>query len=292
MKRLSLRLLLLSGGLLAILALAAAPRPAEAATTVVQVGQVNGGTANANRYNAASISVAPGDTVRWQRFSGNHNVTSAVVPAGEATFRFPATGSMVAATNYDLVVNTAGTYTYYCSIHANASDATLANIDGNISGNSLMVGKVVVQAASSASVANLALPAVAYSHSAQSSSGTMTVAATNGAATGFSVTILASAFAYSGPNAGTSIPAANFSITSAATPVMTAGQAVDGTGGPKVPTVSPVGTLDSARKTVQANAGFGVGTYTQALGVTLSIPAQSRAGTYTDTLTTTIAAAP
>ena len=147
-------------------------------------------------------------------------------------------------------------------------------------------------AVSSASVANLALPDVVYSHAAQSSSGTMTLTATNDAASGFNVTIVASSFAYSGLNAGSPIPAANFSITSAATPVITAGQAVDATNGPKVPAVSPVGTLDVARKTVQANAGFGVGTYTQALAVTLSIPGQTRAGSYTSTLTTTISAAP
>ena len=147
-------------------------------------------------------------------------------------------------------------------------------------------------AVSSASVANLALPDVVYSHAAQSSSGTMTLTATNDAASGFNVTIVASSFAYSGLNAGSPIPAANFSITSAATPVMAAGQAVDATNGPKVPAVSPVGTLDVARKTVQANAGFGVGTYTQALAVTLSVPGQARAGTYTSTLTTTISAAP
>ncbi|MEO6045225.1 MAG: hypothetical protein ABIQ47_15095 [Tepidiformaceae bacterium] len=147
-------------------------------------------------------------------------------------------------------------------------------------------------AVSSASVANFALPTIVYSHAAQSSSGTMMLTATNDAASGFNVTIVASNFAYSGPNAGSAIAAANFSIASAATPVMTAGQAVDATNGPKVPAVSPVGTLDVARKTVQANAGFGLGTYTQALGVTLSVPGQARAGTYTSTLTTTIAAAP
>lgn len=145
-----------------------------------------------------------------------------------------------------------------------------------------------------ASVANLALADVAYSHSAQTQTGTMTLTAddSSGSGAGWNVTILSSAFVYSGANSGTNIPAANFSLTSAAAPVMTAGQAVDATNGPKVPTVSPVGTLDTARKTVQANAGYGLGTYTQALGVSLSIPAQSRAGTYTGTLTTTIAAAP
>jgi hypothetical protein len=146
--------------------------------------------------------------------------------------------------------------------------------------------------AASASVANRTLGSVAYSHSAQASAGSMTLTVDDSAGLGWDVTILTSAFVYSGANSGTAIPAANFSLTSAAAPTATAGQAVDGTGGPKVPTVSPVGTLEVARKTVQADAAFGQGTYTQALGVSLAIPAQGRAGTYTGTLTTTITAAP
>ena len=110
------------------------------------------------------------------------------------------------------------------------------------------------------------------------------------------MTIQTSAFVWTvgtgGASSGTNIPAANFSLTSAAAPAMTAGQAVDGTGGPKVPGASPVGTLDSPRKTVNANTTFGNGTYTQALGISLLIPAQSAAGTYTGTLTTSITAAP
>jgi hypothetical protein len=145
-----------------------------------------------------------------------------------------------------------------------------------------------------ASVANLTLAAVTYSHSAQAQTGTMTLTADDSTATGagWNVTIQSSAFVYSGSNSGTNIPAANFSITSAATPAMTAGQAVDATGGPKVPATSPVGALDTARKVIQANVGFGLGTYTQDMGVSLAIPAQSRAGTYTGTLTTSITAAP
>jgi hypothetical protein len=149
-----------------------------------------------------------------------------------------------------------------------------------------------------ASVANLALTNVSYAHSAQDSAGTMTLSAddSTGSNAGWNVTIQTSAFAWSagtgGASSGTDIPAANFSLTSAAAPVSTAGQAVDVTGGPKVPSVSPVGTLDSARKTVQADLTFGNGTYTQDLGVNLNVPADSAAGTYTGTLTTTIAAAP
>jgi hypothetical protein len=149
-----------------------------------------------------------------------------------------------------------------------------------------------------ASVADLPFTAVAYSHSAQTATGSMTLTAddSTGSNAGWNVTILSSAFVWSagtgGATSGTDIPAADFSLTSAAAPTMTAGQAVDATGGPMVPTTSPVGTLDTARKTVQANTTFGNGTYDQALGVSLTIPADSAAGTYTGTLTTTISAAP
>lgn len=156
------------------------------------------------------------------------------------------------------------------------------------------VTQAVTGGTRTASVAALALDSVAYSHSAQNSAGSMTLTAddSTGSNLGWNVTILSSAFAYTGGNSGSNIPAAKFSLTSAAAPTMTAGQAVDATAGPKVPTIGPVGTLDAARKTVQADATFGNGTYTQVLGVSLSIPAQSAAGTYTGTLTTSITAAP
>lgn len=146
-----------------------------------------------------------------------------------------------------------------------------------------------------ASVADLAMAGVNYSHSAQTNTGSMTLTAddSTGSGEGWNVTVQSSAFDYSGTSAdGADIAATNFSLSSAATPVSTAGQAVDLANGPKVPIISPVGTLDTARKVVQANASYGLGTYTQALGVSLNVPAQSRAGTYTGTLTTTIAAAP
>lgn len=144
-----------------------------------------------------------------------------------------------------------------------------------------------------ASVADLSLPPVVYSHAAQLSTGTMSLtidSSTN--AGGWHVTVLASDFVYSGPHNGNNIPAANFSITSAAAPVMTSGQTVDPSSGPRVPAVSPVGTLDVARTSVEALSGYGQGTYTQALGVSLSIPAQAASGTYAATLTVTAAVGP
>jgi hypothetical protein len=147
----------------------------------------------------------------------------------------------------------------------------------------------------SASIADLTMGAVTYSHSAQANTGTMVLTAddSSGSGAGWNVTIQSSAFVYSGPNLGTNIPAANFSITSASGATATAGESVDAIGGPKVPsTFTTPATLDVARKTLQAELYFGEGTYTQNLGVSLAIPAQSRVGTYTGTMTVTISAGP
>ncbi|MCA1840080.1 MAG: hypothetical protein LC723_07100 [Actinobacteria bacterium] len=156
------------------------------------------------------------------------------------------------------------------------------------------VTQTLVAGTRTASNTNLTLGSATYAHTGQTSSGTLTLTSddSSGTGLGWNVTILSSAFVYSGTNSGTNIPASSFSITAAGTPAMTAGQAVDAVGGPKVPASGSTGTLDSARKTIQALATFGQGTYTQANSVSLTIPADSRAGTYTGTLTTTISAAP
>ncbi len=148
-----------------------------------------------------------------------------------------------------------------------------------------------------ASVANLTLPSVAFQNAAHDVTGTMVLTAedSRGTSLGWSVTIQASAFVWVGtPAGGTNIPAADFALTSAAQPTMLLGQAVSLTAatGPQVPPTSPLGTLDTARKTLMATAAYGNGKYSQDLGVTLTIPAQSQAGTYTGTLTTTISATP
>jgi hypothetical protein len=148
-----------------------------------------------------------------------------------------------------------------------------------------------------ASVADLTLTSVPYQNAAHNVSGSMVLTAddSTGSGAGWNVTIISSAFVWVGTaNGGTNIPAANFALTSAAAPAMIAGQVVNvaASTGPQVPPISPFGTLDTARKTLVATAAYGQGTYSQALGVTLTIPAMSRVGTYTGTLTTTITSAP
>ena len=148
-----------------------------------------------------------------------------------------------------------------------------------------------------ASVGDVTLTSVAYQNAAHAVVGTMVLTAddSTGSGAGWNVTIVSSDFVWVGTaNGGFDIPAANLSLSSAAAPVMIAGQVVSvaAATGPQVPPTSPLGTLDSARKTVSATAAYGSGTYTQGLGITLAIPAMSRVGVYTGTLTTTITSAP
>ena len=148
-----------------------------------------------------------------------------------------------------------------------------------------------------ASVADVTLTSVAYQNNAHDVTGTMVLTAddSTGLAAGWNVTIQASAFVWVGTaNGGADIPANKFALTSAAAPIKIAGQVVSATAatGPQVPPLSPLGTLEVPRKVLSATAAYGSGTYSQDLGVTLTIPAQSRVGVYTGTLTTTITSAP
>jgi WxL domain surface cell wall-binding len=142
----------------------------------------------------------------------------------------------------------------------------------------------------SASIADVTLGALVYSHSDQTNTGTLVLTAddSTGSLLGWNVTVQASAFS----SGGNTIPAANFSITSAGAATRVVGQAVDAVGGPKAPATGATGSLDVARKTLQALPLFGAGTYTQNLGVSLLVPGGTPTGTYTSTLTVTISAGP
>lgn len=151
----------------------------------------------------------------------------------------------------------------------------------------------------SASVANMVLPSAVYQNAAHDVTSTMTLTVDDSTNSnlGWGVTMQASAFVFTlagVPNAADDIPASAFSVTSAATPVTISGHASSNTAatGPEVATTFVAGSLDTARRTIEATAGYGQGTYTQVLGVTLRIPTMSPVGTYTGTLTETFVAAP
>ena len=159
------------------------------------------------------------------------------------------------------------------------------------------VTEVITGSGLTASVADMALTSVAYQNTAHVVVGTMTLTADDStdSSAGWNVTIQSSAFVWVGvATGGTDIPASDFALTFAAAPTMIFGQPVDAalSTGPQVPPPSPIGSFDTPRKTLVATAAYGAGTYTQVLSVALTIPAQSRVGTYTGTLTTTITSAP
>jgi hypothetical protein len=148
-----------------------------------------------------------------------------------------------------------------------------------------------------ASIANLTLSSAAFQSAAHGVSGTMVLSVDDAtdSSLGWGVTIQTSAFVWVGTaTGGADIPASAFAVTSAAAPAWVAGQVVNATAatGPQVATTFVAGTLDSPRRTLEATAGYGAGSYTQALGVTLTIPAMSHVGTYTGTLAVTFVAAP
>ena len=171
---------------------------------------------------------------------------------------------------------------------------------GSLAGPAFAADTVVVAVTGSgltASVEDVSLTSVPYQNTAHDVSGTMvlTVDDSTGLAAGWNVTIQSSAFVWVGTaNGGVNIPATNFALTSAAAPALISGQVVSATAatGPQVPPLSPLGSLNAPRKVISATAAYGSGTYSQDLGVTLTIPAQSRVGVYTGTLTTTITSAP
>lgn len=153
-----------------------------------------------------------------------------------------------------------------------------------------------------ASASDVTLTPVTTAHTDQDSAGSLTVTAddSSGTGAGWNVTQQVSALAYSGTNGGTDIPAANVSVTSVGAATLTAGQAIDSTGTDAAPTgpqsanvTSGVsGTLDTPVKVLVAGANFGQGTYSLPVNLNLTVPANSRAGSYTGTLTTTITSAP
>ncbi|MBI5290156.1 MAG: WxL domain-containing protein [Chloroflexi bacterium] len=122
---------------------------ASAATTTVTVGQTNGGGATGvNQFNAAAITISAGDTTQWNSALDNrsHDVTSyAETVPGTPDWQSPTLRSGTANTTFSRVFSTAGTYTYYCSLHASQSDAAPGVIDANIA-SGMMVGKITVNA--------------------------------------------------------------------------------------------------------------------------------------------------
>jgi hypothetical protein len=148
-------------------------------------------------------------------------------------------------------------------------------------------------ATTTASITPLTMAVATVTHATQSKGGTLALSVTDTVGVGWNVTVQSSAMHYSGLYGSTptnDIPAGNLSLGTPATPAMTLGQAINATNGPKA--VGTGGVLTAPIKVINANSGYGKGSYTQNLPLTVKIPANPRQGTYTATLTVTITAGP
>lgn len=151
------------------------------------------------------------------------------------------------------------------------------------------VDQVITGGSLSASVANASLTPLAYSNTAQTSTGTLALSVSDarGVGTGWNVTIQAGDFVYSGSSPlGQAIPASGFQTTAAGTVTVVAGQAAP------LPTAGSFGALNAARTVLSAAEGSGSGDYAVDLSVSLAVPAQSQTGTYTSELTVSITDGP
>lgn len=125
-----------------------------------------------------------------------------------------------------------------------------------------------------------------FALTSQTASGTLTYRVTGAGCSGWSVSVAARPFTYTGSAPGSSIPANNVTLTTARPPSVISG---NGTG---VATTGATGGLGTARKVISAQSGAGNGTFQQVLDVSVTIPAAANIGTYRSTVTITTAAAP
>ncbi|MGI8485512.1 MAG: hypothetical protein ACR2OU_14770 [Thermomicrobiales bacterium] len=103
---------------------------------------------------------------------------------------------------------------------------------------------------------------------------------------GWNIQLSVSPFIYSGPNQGSTISNANLTLSSASNPVVVSGS---GTG---VSAQTRSAQMNATVKVLNALAGAGIGTCEQQLTFSLTIPGQSRVGTYQSTVTVTAASGP
>ena len=109
-----------------------------AATTNVNVGERDGVPGNADsEYNARDVAIFEGDSVQWDWFDGLHNI---VWVSGGFANTAPTYFDGVAPDSWTETFPTAGTYLYYCSLHATSAEGAAFDPGG-------MTGRVVVTAA-------------------------------------------------------------------------------------------------------------------------------------------------
>lgn len=250
-----------------------------------------------------ALSVSPGTITVWGTATG-----SAAITGGTTSVTGSVVYTVYADTGCNAALSPAKTSTKPISGGVVASvafmfdltevvywQATYGGDANNDLAESPCVPLTVDGGSLTASVSSVTMTPVGFSSADQTNTGTMTLTLVDqrGTLEGWSVTLSASDFAYTGVASGAiDIPAGAFSIQSAGNPIYVRGQAINGANGPAVPSGGAVGPLDEPVVVLVANDGYGGGEYTQSYTVVLVIPGGSRAGTYTAVVDTITSAAP
>lgn len=160
-----------------------------------------------------------------------------------------------------------------------AAPALAADTGSNVAANASVIG-----GDRTATLAgDVTFPGVNASHSDQAATPQDTSVEVNdlsGTEAGWNVTIVASDLTLSGGSA--TIPAADVSLAGFGALASTSGATTGITAGSE-------GSIGSAVTLLSAPAGDGVGDYTQAFSLGLTVPGDTPAGAYSGTLTVTIA---
>jgi hypothetical protein len=149
----------------------------------------------------------------------------------------------------------------------------------------------VVPGSMSTNTTDLHLSPLTFSYETQGVIGEVQITATDATAeqTGWSVNLQADDF--TGPR---TVDAANLEVYYVDAPVKVAGQDINA-GGPKIPGFTALGSISKrtgGRNVLHALPNSGKGTYTENVGLQLTLPAEAPVGQYNTVLTVTITAAP
>ncbi|MCB0728479.1 MAG: T9SS type A sorting domain-containing protein [Ignavibacteriae bacterium] len=90
-------------------------------------------TVSSFQFTPNTLSVAVGDTVKWQWIDGSHTTTSVTIPNGAASWNSPMTS---ANQTFSYAVTVAGTYNYQCTPHSAIMMGSFVATSGN--GNALL----------------------------------------------------------------------------------------------------------------------------------------------------------
>jgi len=123
-------------------------------TSVIEAGRTYTG-ATGNFFHIANKTMYVGQTATFSFAAGSHNtgIDTGSLPGGAAAFRSPqfaGGGAEPLSSTYTYTFAVAGTYNYYCSVHASQGDTATTYDANGVPANNKMVGRITVATDASA----------------------------------------------------------------------------------------------------------------------------------------------